>query len=97
MSEGNRVKSLLVTGPEGAVMEFWTPLAGRLNFMVRNHATTHFTLWNDPPALDAVIEVAKQAGVSVQEVVGAGKDETYITLHEAAAGLWLPPRRRPRP
>lgn len=91
MSTDPCVRGLLVTGEQPNIMDFWMPLAGVLNTMVRRDRTTHFTLWNDPPVLDAVVESARRAGVSVQEIVGAGDSERYETLHETpGAGLWRP-------
>ena len=84
----NKVRGLLVTGEQPNVLQFWTPLAMVLNHIDGKDRTWHFTLWNDPPVLDAVVESAKQAGVSLQEIVGRGDNETYETLHDAGVGLW---------
>lgn len=65
------VKGLLVTGPEAALQEFHLRVCWLLNNIDRRGQTVHYSCMAED--LDTALAAAKNADVTVQEIVTVGR------------------------
>ncbi len=91
------VYRLLVTGAYKQVLEFHLPLALRLNWIRARGNTYLYTFWADGnDGLTRLVERAKRADVTVQQIEHGGDAEEYVMLHLASHGMqWTPPKPKP--
>jgi hypothetical protein len=85
------VHRLLVTGDDDKLRPFDLAVFRLLNFIERREQTVFYTCMECDHSL--ALTVARNVGVTVQEIHDAGEDETYETLVDNGPG-WQAKGRR---
>jgi hypothetical protein len=85
---GDTVKRLLVSGDDAQIITFHLAVANVLNALERREQTVIYTCMSYD--FEWAMEIARNEGLTVQELHGAGDNERYELLCGDEAKAWKP-------
>ena len=88
------IRRLLVSGSNRQLLSFHMPLCNILNAVERRGQTVFYACC--PEHFESAMAHAREVGVTVQEILGAGETECYELLCGEAFMAWKPRETRRR-